>query len=100
MCIEALFHLFASSFDLCCNRFILLLKIATVLIHFAYRHKALTATALAALESKKDAEKAAALIALRTELKGEVDAAHRERDEHLENYAKVCYMRFNTTPLF
>ena len=65
------------------------LKIATVVIPFVYRHKALTATALAALESKKDAEKAAALVALRAELKGEVDAAHRERDEHLENYAKV-----------
>ena len=68
----------------------LLIKILFVFRSFVSRHKALTATALAALESKKDAEKAAALVALRAELKGEVDAAHRERDEHLENYAKVC----------
>jgi len=63
-----------------------------VFFQLSYRHKALTATALAALESKKEAEKAAALVALRAELKGEVDAAHRERDEHLENYVKVWWL--------
>lgn len=53
------------------------------------RYKAITAAALASLESQKETEKAAALAALRAELRGEIEAAHRERDEHLENYSKV-----------
>ena len=53
------------------------------------RHKALLAQALSTLAARKDQECQIALAALRAELKAEVDAAHRERDEHLENYSKV-----------
>jgi hypothetical protein len=47
------------------------------------------AQAIAEQAVLKDAEKAQALAALRLELRGEIDAAYKERDEHLENYTKV-----------
>jgi hypothetical protein len=47
------------------------------------------AQAIAEQAVLKDAEKAQALAALRMELRGEIDAAYKERDEHLENYTKV-----------
>ena len=51
--------------------------------------QALMAQALSTLAARKDQDCQAALGALRAELKAEVEAAYKERDEHLENYSKV-----------
>lgn len=73
-----------------CIFFAVCLTIDSVVDHTEYRHKALLSAALSTLAARKDQECQVALAALRAELKAEVDAAYKERDEHLENYSKVC----------
>ena len=53
------------------------------------RHQELISAALAELNERRDQEQDQALTSLRQELKALVDAAYKERDEHLENYSKV-----------
>jgi predicted negative regulator of RcsB-dependent stress response len=66
--------------------------VCTPLCSRTIRHKQLTEQALAALGARKDQECVQALAALREELRGEIDAAYKERDEHLENYSKVSLL--------
>ncbi len=54
-----------------------------------HSHRAAMASAISAVEQKKDAQRATALSDLRAELQGLVDRAYAERDEHLANYTKV-----------
>jgi hypothetical protein len=56
---------------------------------FIVRHNKLTVLALADLDTRKEKEKLAAVEAQRKAMQGAVDAAHKERDEHKENYSKV-----------